>query len=115
MAIFQDQILGQRYLTVVEKITGEDHTLLMHLNFDVVLAKLVKQMAMEFQAGESFARVPTGSDVDPTGHTLSVGPITAAHRAYEIKANGGGSLNQGLTLHENSVMENDTIELHPRT
>jgi len=116
MAIFQDQILGQRYLTVIEKITGEDHSLLMHLNFDVALNKLVKQMAMEFQAGESFDRIPTGSDVAPTGHTKSLAPISEAHRAFVIHGGTGPVLlDQGLTLHENGVKENETIELHPRT
>lgn len=115
MALIQDQVLGQKYVTVREEITGEQHTLLMHLNYDVVLAKLVKQIAMEFQAGEGFSRVPTGSDVTPTGHTLDLGPISEAHRAFVLKAAGGGSLDQGLTLLENSVAENATIELHLRS
>lgn len=115
MPIYQDQVLGQRYVTVREAITGEQHTLLMHLSYDVVLAKLVKQVAMEFQAGEGFSRVPTGTDVCPTGHTLSLAPIEQAPRAYVLKADGGGVLDQGLTLHENSVLENSIIELHLRT
>jgi len=114
MAIFQDQSLGQKYVTVVEKLSTEDHSLLMHLNFDLPLSRLVKQIAMEFQAGEGYSRVPTGTDVCPTGHTLSLAPIEAAPRAYELKASGGGALNNGLSLHENSIMENDTVELHLR-
>lgn len=115
MPLLQDNVLGQNYLTVVEKITGEDHSLLLHLNYDVTLSKLVKQLAMEFQAGEGYSRVPTGSDVDPTGHTKTFGVILAAPRAYVIKASGGGTLDQGLSLHENSVVPDATIELHLRT
>lgn len=115
MAIFQDQVLGQKYVTVVEKLSGEDHSLLMHLNMDLPLSRLVKQVAMEFQAGEGFSRVPTGTDVLPTGHTLSLVPIEEAPRAYELKASGGGALNNGLSLHENSIKENETVELHLRT
>lgn len=115
MPLLQDQVLGQKYITVREELTGEQHTLLLHLNFDVVLARLVKQIAMEFQAGEGFSRVPTGTDVCPTGHTLSLGPILAAHRAYVLKADGGGALDQGLTLLENGVKENATLELHLRS
>ena len=115
MAIFQDQALGQKYVTVVEKLSTEDHSLLMHLNFDLPLSRLVKQIAMEFQAGEGFSRVPTGSDVSPTGHVLSLAPIEVAPRAYELKASGGGTLNNGLSLHENNIKENNTVELHLRT
>ncbi len=115
MPLLQDNILGQSYLTVVEKITGEDHSLLLHLNADVPLARLVKQLAMEFQAGEGFSRVPTGSDVAPTGHTKTFGVVLEAPRAYVIKASGGGALDQGLSLHENSVLPDATIELHLRT
>jgi hypothetical protein len=115
MPIFQDNVLGQNYLTVVEKLTGEDHSLLLHLNYDVPLSRLVKQLAMEFQAGEGYSRVPTGDPIAPTGHTESVGPILAAARAYVLTASGGGALDQGLSLHENSVAPNATIELHLRT
>jgi hypothetical protein len=114
MPILQDNVLGQDYLTVVEKLSGEDHSLLMHLSYDVVLARLVKQIAMEFQAGEGYSKVPTGSDVDPTGHTEALTPILAAPRAYVLKASGGGALDQGLTLHENSVLPDATVELHLR-
>lgn len=115
MALFQDQVLGQRYVTVVEKLSTEDHNLLLHLNMDLPLSRLVKQIAMEFQAGEGFSRVPTGSDVDPTGHVLSLAPIEIAPRAYELKASGGGALNNGLSLHENGIKDSDTVELHLRS
>ena len=115
MALFQDQVLGQKYVTVVEKLSSEDHSLLMHLNMDLPLSRLVKQLAMEFQAGEGFSRVPTGSDVDPTGHVLSLAPIEIAPRAYELKASGGGALNNGLSLHENGIKDGDTVELHLRS
>jgi hypothetical protein len=115
MALFQDQVLGQKYLTVIEKVSSENHTLVMHLNFDVPLSRLVKQMAMEFQAGEGYTRVPTGSDVAPTGHEIALEPILEAPRAFVIW---GGSpavlLDQGLSLHENGVKEDDTIELRTR-
>lgn len=115
MPIYQDQVIGQKYVTVKEKLTTEDHTLLMQLNFDLPLSRLVKQIAMEFQAGEGYSRVPTGTDVCPTGHTLSVGPIEAAPRAYELRADGGGALDNGLSLYENGVLENVTVELHLRS
>ena len=115
MPLLQDQTLGQKYITVREELTGEQHTLLMHLNFDAVLARLVKQITMEFQAGEGFSKVPVGSDAAPTGHTVSLGPILSAPRAYVLKASGGGALDQGLTLLENGVAENGTIELHLRS
>ncbi len=114
MALIQDQVMGQKYVTVREELTGEQHTLLMHLSFDAVLSRLVKQIVMEFQAGEGFTRVPTGTDVCPTGHTLSLGPIPEAPRAYVLRADGGGALDQGLSLLENNVKENDILELHPR-
>ena len=115
MPLLQDQVLGQKYVTVREELTGEQHTLLMHLSYDVVLARLVKQVTMEFQAGEGYARVPVGPAASPTGHTLALGPILAAPRAYVLKADGGGALDQGLTLLENGVVENATIELHLRS
>lgn len=115
MALLQDQVLGQKYVTVREEISGEQHTLLMHLSYDVVLARLAKQVAMEFQAGEGWSRVPTGPDVMPTGHTLALEPIRQAPRGYVLLADGGGALDQGLTLLENGVVENATIELHPRS
>lgn len=115
MALIQDQVMGQKYVTVREELTGEQHTLLLHISFDATLARLVKQVAMEFQAGEGFTRVPTGNDVCPTGHTLALDPIAEAPRAYVLKADGGGALDQGVSLHENNVKENDILELHPRT
>lgn len=115
MVMFQDQALGQKYVTVIEKLSGEDHTLLMHLSFDAVCSRLVKQMAMEFEAGEGWSRVPTGSDVDPTGHVLALDPIAAAPRAYVIWAGSPAALiDQGLSLHENGVKDGDTIELRLR-
>ena len=87
----------------------------MHLNFDLPLSRLVKQIVMEFQAGESYDRIPIGPETLPTGHVLNLEPIEAAPRAYELRADGGGALNNGLSLHENSIYENDTIELHLRS
>ena len=115
MPIYQSSVSGQRYLTVVEKVTGEEHSLLMQLSYDVALSRLVKQIAMEFQAGQGWSRVPTGSDVAPTGDTLSFGPIEEAPRAYELKASGGSALNQGLSFYENDVEVGATVELHLRS
>jgi hypothetical protein len=114
MAYLQDQVWGEKYVTVVEKLSTEDHSLLMQLSFDVPLSRLVKQIAMEFEAGEGWSRVPTGSDVDPTGHVLALTPIEEAPRAYEIWDNTPAVLNQGLSLAENGVQENATIQLRAR-
>lgn len=115
MALSQDQVLGQNYVTVVEKLTGEDHSLLIHLNMDVPASKLVQQVVMEFQAGEGWSRIPTGSDVNPTGHTLAVGPIAAAPRTWKFTASGGSpDLDMGLSLYENNVKDGDTIEVIAR-
>ena len=84
MALAQNQVSGQKYITVVEKLSTEDHTLLMHLSMDAPLSSLVKQIAMEFQAGEGYSRVPTGTDVCPTGHTVSLAPIASAPRVFEF-------------------------------
>jgi len=112
MATYQDQVLGEKYVTVTEKLSGDDRSVLMLLNFDVPATRLVKQVAMEFQAGEGWSRIPTGPDYAPTGFTASVGPLSEAPRRWKLWMT--SDLDMGLSLHENNVKENDTIELRNR-
>jgi hypothetical protein len=116
MANVQDQSLGQKYFTVREKFTGEDHELLLHLDMDVPAARLTQQIMIEFQAGEGYSKIPTGSDAAPTGHTLSLGPVSAAPRSTKLTGDGGSpDLDMGLSLHENSIREFDVLEIVLRT
>ena len=114
MAITQDFVHGQRYVDITEKLTGEDHTLRLQLSFDVPVARLMKQVAAEFQAGEGFTRIPTGPDVAPTGNTLKVGPITEAPRAWVLARTGPVNLDMGISLYENNVQEFEALELYAR-
>jgi|SRR6516165_8652835 hypothetical protein len=113
MTFASDQKIGQALLTIVEKVTGNNFTLNLDLNFDVPLDQLTDWVAMNFAAGEGFTRHFT----DPvTGD--DIGSFTwdqSARRIYTFwKSGAAGAMDMGLTLFENGVHSGDTIELHHR-
>ena len=109
------QILGNRFVKVIEKITGDDRYQTMDLCFDVPAVQLVGYVIREMEAG---GVGPEGLDSEPPppypqaawGLLPSDGSVVI-HRTYP---HSGSPEDQGLTLHQMGVQPGDTIYLSAR-